>query len=148
MFISVVDNLLFVTMAVTKILLYVVIAANQACMVTMPCAGTAARVLLIQSLIRCCHNVVIVTLIAVMVLMNLTHILSVIIAQRRAIYPAQVFLGTVENFVMAMPRVQTSGMNYSQPVDLIKTGPNPMDLVLPSAVRIMTSTSVKTDPCV
>ena len=134
--------------AVIKILLLATTAVNQASGVTVPCAGTAAHVLLIQSLIRCCHIVVMVTLIAVMALMNLTHIPSVIIAQRRAIYPAQVFLGTVENFVMAMPSVQTSGMNYSPPVDLIKTGPNPMDLVLPSAVRIMISTSVKTDPCV
>ena len=109
---------------------------------TMPCAGMATPVLVLIRII------VMVKLTAVMALMSQTRIPYVTIAQRRGVHLVQVFLGTVENFVMAMPRVQTSGMNYSPLVDLIKAGPNQMDLVLPSAVRMMTSTSVKTDPCV
>ena len=96
--------------AVIKILLFATTAVNQACTVTSPCAGTAAHV-------SERWTFVIVELSAVMVLMNQTHILIEIIAQRRTVCPAQVILGTVESSVMAVPPVQISGTNYSPPAN-------------------------------
>ena len=82
-------------------------------------------------------------MIAMMALMNQTHILSVTIAKRRDMSPAQVFRGTVESSVMVFPHVQISGTNYFLPVNLT----NPIRLMLPSAVSKTTSSSVKMDQC-
>ena len=136
---------MYAMMALIKILLLATTAACQAILVTVPCAGMAARVF-IQT------PVVIMILIVLMALMNLTHIPSVTTAQRRGVCPAQVFLGTVESSVMAVQPVQISGTNYSPFVNLTLTQTNQMDLMLPSAMRKiphghMTSTNVKMDLC-
>ena len=141
MVISVVAMSLYVMISVMKMLLLAATAVNQVYTVTVPCA----RALL---LLLCTNIVVALELIALMALMNLTHILSVIIAQRRALSPVQVFLGTVESSVMPVPHVQISGTNYFPPANLIQRGTNQMSLMLPSAVRRMASTSAKMDPCV
>ena len=128
---------IYVMMVVIKILLLATTAACQAIMVTVPCAGMAARVFIPTP-------VVIMFLIVVMALINLTHFLSVTFAQRRGVCPAQVFLGTVESFVTAVPPVQISGTNYSPPANPIQRGTNQM----PFAVRRPASTSVEMDQCV
>ena len=72
------------------------------------CARTAAAVLGLQ--------------ISVMgILIVLTALMSRILgqiarlAQRRVAFPAQVFLGIVQSFVMGMQRAQMLGMNHSLP---------------------------------
>ena len=87
--------------------------------VTVECVGTAAPVLVHLA-------VVVVEFSAAMALMNQTHILIVTIARRRAICPAQVFLGTVESSVMAMQRVQINGMNCFPYANLSRTQTNQM----------------------
>ena len=122
-----------VMMAVIKILLPVATAlADQ----TVPFAGTAIRVLRQ-------NTVVMASFTAVMALMNLTHILNVIIAQRKVVCPVQAFLATVESFVMASQRVQISGTSYFPPVDLS----NSTRMTLKFAVRMIAYTSVKMDLC-
>ena len=103
---------------------------------TMQCAGTAAAVLIRYSDVSVEVN-------ALMALMSLTHIHIVIIAQKRALCPAQVFLETVANSVMVFQPVRISGTNYSQLVNLTWTVPNPTRL---SVVKKMGCTSVKMDP--
>ena len=95
---------------------------------------------------------IVMILIVLMALMSLTHILSVTIAQRRGVCPAQVFLETVESCVTAFPPVRISGTNYSLSANLTLTQTNQMGLVLPFAMRKMahrhmTSTNVKMDLC-
>ena len=114
LFISVMAFIKTVMMAVMKILLPVATAISVQTMnlCHMPCAGTAAPVLQ-QTFV-----VMVLGLTALMVLMNLTHIPIVTIAQRRAISPAQVFLGIVESSVTARQHAQINGMKYSPSASL------------------------------
>ena len=72
---------------------------------TLPCAGTAADVFRL-------HIFVMELLIVQTALMSQIPGQIVLIAQRRAAYPAQDFLATVHSFAMELQHVQMLGTNY------------------------------------
>ena len=122
-------------MVAMKIHLYVTTATVQA----LPCAGTAASV---SGQIRLAA----VLFLVLTDLMNLILIPVAIIAQGRALYPAQVFLGTVQRCATAMPRAQTDGMSFFPLAHLLLHNlTRPMIL---SVVRRPASIRARTDPCV
>ena len=99
---------ILVMMVVMKIHLSVTTATAQA----LPCAGTAACVLGKVRLAGVLSPVL-------TDLMNPMFTPVATIAQRRALYPAQVFLGTVQRYATASPRAQTDGTSFFPLVHLI-----------------------------
>ena len=78
-------------------------------------------------------------------LMNLISILIAHSAQKRALCPAQAFLGTVQRCATANPRAQTAGMSFSPLAHLLWHNlTRPMIL---SVVRRPASIRAGTDPC-
>ena len=124
-------------MAAMNIRLSVTTAPVQA----LPCAGTAAFVLIRQK------GLVTVMLSVLTALMNPILILVASFAQRRALYPAQVFLRTVQRYATANPLAQTGGMSFSPLVQLLWHNPTRLRL-LSAVVRRPVSLRVMTDPCV
>ena len=107
----------------------------------LPCAGMAACVLIRQK--------VLVTVMSTVptALMNPILILVASFAQRRALYPAQVFLRTVQRCATASPHAQTNGMSFFPLVHLLWHNPTRLRL-LSAVVRRPVSLRVMTDPCV
>ena len=93
----------------TKLRLSVTTATVQA----LPCAGTAAGVLIRQ------NGLVTVMWTVQTDLMNPILILVATFAQRRALCPAQVFLRTVQRYATASPHAQTNGMSFLPLVQLL-----------------------------
>ena len=91
----------FAMVPAMKIRLSVTTAPSQA----LPCAGMAAGVLG-QS------RLAIVMLPVLTAPMNPILIPIALFAQKRALCPAQVFLGTVQRYATAGPRAQTAGMSF------------------------------------
>ena len=103
--ISVMATFIIAMMAAMKFPLCVTTAIGQAS----PCAGTAAVALRLRVFAE--DILCVVTALTSPILGQIAQS-----AQRRASCPAQVFLGTVQSFVMVMQLVQMLGMNYSLPV--------------------------------
>ena len=99
---SVMASIIIVMMAVTNFHLSVTIAPDQGS----PCAGTAAGVSKL--------HLVMAMYIVLTALTSLTHGQIALIAKKKKMCLAQVFLVTVPNFAMEMQHVQMLGMNYSQ----------------------------------
>ena len=101
------------------------------------CAGTVASVFKQSGL---------VTVVLLPVLTDLINLILIPIAhfaQKRALCPAQVFLGTVQRCVTAGPRAQTCGMSFFPLVHPI----NLLNPILLFAVRRVASIHAKTNPC-
>ena len=106
----------------------------------LPCAGTAACVLRKSGFVTILSTVL-------TALMNPILILVASFAQRRALYPVQVFLGTLQSYATAIARAQTIGMNFFPLVQLLWHKPRRLRL-LSVVVRRPVSLRVMTDPCV
>ena len=74
--------------------------------------GTAPVVLILIMLVMVVFSVL-------MELINQILIMVASFAQKMAVCPAQVFLGTVERRVTAFPRAQTTGMKFCLIVNLV-----------------------------
>ena len=97
---------ILVMMAAMKIPLPVTTATSQ----TVPCVGMEVSVLKLSVFVMVIQPVVQTAL------MNQIPGRNAHIAQRRATFPAQVFLIFVQSFVIERQLVQISGMNSSLPV--------------------------------
>ena len=116
-----------------KIRLSVTTAPAQA----LPCAGMAAGVIRKNTLVTVMFTVLTAP-------MNLIFIPIAHFAQKRALCPAQVFLGIVQRCATAGPRAQTDGMSFFPLVHHIYL----LRPILLFAVRRPASIRAKTDPVV